>query len=258
MSAKNELDQYYTSEHVANLCWKRIEEFLRSQGCNLSDYKYIEPSAGTGAFLRDDLNISAYDLEPKDNRIHKADFLEVNECIKDKIVVGNPPFGFASNLALKFINHCASNDAKYICFILPKTFAKKVFQEKLDKRLHLRYQEHLPKKSFILDGNPYDVPCVFQIWELKEQFRNELIIKPHLTLGSETDYDFILRRVGGRAGKIISADAYTKSSSLYVKGDRNLVIKYAEEISKECVLTAGVKSITLKEINYIITSKEGE
>lgn len=257
MSNKNKLDQYYTAPHVASMCWFLIEQYLSRECIDVKSLEFVEPSAGSGAFLRGDLQIEAYDLEPKHNGIVEKDFLTV-ENLGGKVIVGNPPFGFASNLALKFINHCAKQKCEYVCFILPNTFRKKVFQDRVNEYLHLKLEYSLPKNSFILEGDRYDVPCVFQIWKLEDTPRGSLDVVEYLTLGCEEDYDFILRRVGGRAGKVISKEDYTKSSSLYVKGDVSLVHEFSDSILKEASMTAGVKSITLKEINYIITTNKSK
>lgn len=248
MSKKNKLDQYYTQPEIATECLNTLLEFLGSK-----DYNFVEPSAGTGNFLRPDLKWESYDLEPKIAGITKRDFLTV-EDLKGKVVVGNPPFGFASSLALKFINHSFEEGVEVVAFILPNTFKKVLFREKVTDQASMVLQKDLPKNSFILNGEEYNVPCVFQVWV--KSTRKPLVYNKYLTKGSEKDYDFLLRRVGGRAGRLISEAEFTKSSSLYVKGNKNYIDKYQDLINKEASYTAGVRSITLDEINYIITKGE--
>lgn len=254
MSKKNKLDQYYTKPVIADKCLDILLDYLETH-LGTKDYSFVEPSAGTGSFLREGLKWEAYDLEPKAPCIIKRDFFTV-EDLKGKIVVGNPPFGFASSLALKFLNHCAEHEAKVVAFILPKTFKKTLFQDKVSGKLHLIEEVDLPKDSFLLDGEEYDVPCVFQVWESRECLRDKSTFNKYFTKGSEDCYDFLLRRVGGRAGKILKPCEFTASSSLYVKGDVTFITKYQEEILEQASYTAGVKSITLDEINLIITKGE--
>jgi hypothetical protein len=248
MSKKNSLDQYYTRPEVAQYCLSLLTNYLGK-----TDYTFVEPSAGCGAFLDNSLTWEAYDLEPKHESVVKSDFFDIYD-LENKIVVGNPPFGFASSLALKFINHSEKYGATVIAFILPKTFKKVLFQEKVSHNLSVALEVDLPDNSFILNGVVYNVPCVFQIWVRKP--REVLKFNKYLEKGNPEDYDFTIRRVGGRAGKVISLDEFTASSSLYVKGDLNLIEKYQDLICKEASYTAGVMSITLDEINYIITNKE--
>src|SRR3989344_3173554 len=53
------LDQYNTMPEVAEYCWESLKKILEKDGVIMSNYKFIEPSAGTGAF---------YNLLPKDRR----------------------------------------------------------------------------------------------------------------------------------------------------------------------------------------------
>lgn len=251
MSKKNKLDQYYTKPDIALWCWDILQENLEDPESQI----YVEPSAGCGNFLIDGYTWEAYDLDPKEENIVRKDFFEVKD-LKGKVVVGNPPFGFASSLALRFINHCASYDAKIIAFILPRTFKKKLFQNKINTKLHLVEEVDLPSGSFLLEGKEYDVPCVFQIWKNTGVLRDPFRFYKYLTKGSKDSHDFIIRRVGGRAGKVLSDFEFTESSSLYVKGDVNFILKYQKEILQEASYTAGVKSITLDEINLIISMAE--
>lgn len=247
MSKKNKLDQYYTKASVAELCWNLIDEVIGRKP------KYVEPSAGLGVWLSGDRNIKAYDLEPKHNSIEKQDWLEFTGDLRGHTVVGNPPFGFSSSLAIKFINRSFELGADYVCFILPKTFMKKLFVDKnLTRKSELIFESELPKYSFILDGEPYDVPCVFQIYKCGH--REPIVYTNFLTKGSYDDYDFIMRRVGGRAGRELTLEEYTPSSSLLVKGDVRYLTTLKGEIVKVSSMTAGVKSITLAEINYLITN----
>lgn len=251
LSKKNRLDQYYTKPEIADWCWDRVIYQVR-------DYSktFVEPSAGKGVFLRDDLNIEAYDLEPKSEDIVEMDFLKYPvEDLEGKVVIGNPPFGWASSLAVKFINHCRYAD--FVCFILPKTFKKKLFQEsRIDKHLHLIGEWDLPKNSFILEDEEYDVPCCFQIWQRECFKRSDITIQNYVKEDSQGNR--FIRRVGGRAGKFVSAEEYTPSSTYRVSCSddvaKEIELLY-DKIKLEASNTAGVRSITLDEINYILTQE---
>lgn len=252
MSKKNKLDQYYTKPEIAEWCWERVMYQVRD-----SSRTFVEPSAGKGVFLRDNLNIEAYDLDPKEDNIVKMDFLEYPpQDLGGKVVIGNPPFGWASSLAVKFINHCRYAD--FVCFILPKTFKKKLFQEsRIDKHLHLVGEWDLPKNSFILEDEEYDVSCCFQIWQ-RECFK-----RPDITINCYVEEDDkgerFIRRVGGRAGRFVSAEEYTPSSTYRVSCSEGVVKDielFYDKIKMEASNTAGVRSITLDEINYILTQEK--
>jgi hypothetical protein len=120
-------DQIFTSKELATKCW---EIFQKHSKIHVSEYVFVEPSAGDGSFIGILPENSVFlDIEPRHPRVLKQDFLswipEVSENPKDTckkyVVFGNPPFGLRGNLALKFINH-SSTFADYTCFILPQMF----------------------------------------------------------------------------------------------------------------------------------------
>jgi hypothetical protein len=67
-----------------------------------------------------------------------------------------------------------------------------------------------------------------------------------------------VRRVGGRAGQIV--ETYTPSSTYMLASNFDTVEyfldKYKEEIKQVASYTAGVRSITVDEINLIISRGE--
>lgn len=200
---KSDLDQFYTSSHVAKLCYDQIWKLYSKQSFSL----YLEPSAGSGSFLMlmPEGRRLGLDLDPKNDEVQKMDFFEFLPP-KDKkkiITIGNPPFGKMCSLAVKFFNKAAKFSTT-IAFIIPKTFRKTSLQNKLDLRFHLKFDMDLPKNSFVFNGKEYDVPCCFQIWEKSKVKR--VISKVDLTnnffdFTSKEDANLAIRRVGGRAGK---------------------------------------------------------
>ena len=127
---RNTIDKFYTIINIVNKCIELIKENIDIKENDLC----IEPSAGNGSFITAIKslfrNYIFYDIEPENNEIIKQDYLEVDltTSLKDfnKIhVIGNPPFGRQSSLAIKFIKKsCEYCDT--ISFILPKSFKKKV------------------------------------------------------------------------------------------------------------------------------------
>jgi hypothetical protein len=73
-----------------------VSQTLEELGVNIEDYIFVEPSAGSGRFLpfMPTENYIAMDVEPMEDTIVKADFLDWKpDTTKKYIVVGNPPFG---------------------------------------------------------------------------------------------------------------------------------------------------------------------
>ena len=166
------IDQFYTNRDISHKCIKQFNTIL---DINADDI-LVEPSAGDGSFSdyfkEKDINIDTYDIEPKKDYIEKKNFLELDTTkyknTKNKIhTIGNPPFGRQSSLAKKFIKKCCEFSDS-ISFILPKSFRKETYQSAFTLNFHLIDEIDLGKNAFIIDGNPHNVPCVFQIW-LKKQ-----------------------------------------------------------------------------------------
>lgn len=172
MNKSRSLDQFYTKPEIAKLCYSFLTKYIKENSF------FIEPSAGNGSF---------YSILPKDSRIWIdlvpqyedvlfCDFFDFkfdnNLKLKYKqiITIGNPPFGKNSSLAIKFLNK-SELFSNLVAFILPKTFKKDSVINKINPYLHLLSELELPKNSFIFNGEPYDVPCVFQIWEKTTRIR---------------------------------------------------------------------------------------
>jgi hypothetical protein len=197
------LDKFYTRADIARDC---VAFFEAETGHDLDRgmNDIIEPSAGSGAFL-DALpaRTLGYDLDPEDGRVTQQDFLAL-ERSDPAVVIGNPPFGKAARLAVRFFN-TAAVFATHIGFIVPRSFEKASIQNRLDSRFHLRAEKRLPAQSFTFDGAPYDVPCIFQVWERLDTPRARLALPrthPDFDFVPRGQADFAFQRVGVRAGAL--------------------------------------------------------
>lgn len=248
----NSLDKFYTSASVADDFISFISSIV-----SLNCKDVLEPSAGSGILAerlkRIGSRVLAIDIEPDRENIIKQDFLTLTPEEID-IVVGNPPFGKNSSLAVKFFNVCADWSPEHICFILPNTFNKPRFWGRLDKRYSLIAKKQCPKNAFTFNGKSYDVPCVMQIWK---KAARDLSLPNKLEVFEEAcpyaDNIVFVRRVGGKAGCIVPT--YTRSSTYCLSGnDRavSLLKKYEQQFNKFSNNTAGVRSITLLEMEDII------
>lgn len=256
LGQKNILDKFYTNPQVAQECLNLL---------NLSDYDLIiEPSAGNGSFSSLIPNCLAMDIEPENNQILKKDFfLYMPENVKNVLVVGNPPFGQQSSLAIDFFNH-AAKFANTIAFILPKSFKKYSIQNKLNLYFYLEYEYNLSKNSFILNNQPYDVPCIFQIWIKKDQPRKKIILP---TTSIYFDFtkdiskaDFRIQRVGGNAGTAFLDKNGALSSNYYLINktdiELNTLINLLNQIEYDNIAdTVGPKSLPKGEMILKIEQK---
>lgn len=271
---RNIIDKFYTSKETVELCMGLQQKKLIINEEDLC----IEPSSGNGAFIKHikllNTNHRFYDLEPDnsktlENEIKKQDYLLLDlkkmELHKfGKIhVIGNPPFGRQSSLVIKFIKKSAEF-CDSISFILPKSFKKDSLKKHFPLKFHLILEKDLPDNSFEINNTPYNVPCVFQIWEKKEIDRKipkKLIPKNFKFVNKENNPDISFRRVGVNAGKIDKNSEDKSSQSHYFIKFENIQmdelfdklqsINYASKNN-----TVGPKSISkqelIKEFNMVL------
>lgn len=192
---EKKLGQFYTKPEIAKKCYDFVIDTLQ----NISKVQFIEPSAGTGSFfcLLPDKHIQynknkyktrlGFDIDPKENQIEKKDFL-IDDLDTDRIlprnrvvVIGNPPFGNRSKLAISFFNK-ATEYSNTIAFIVPLQFRKWSVHSKLDKEFKLIRELPLNKNSFTFKNKEYSVGCVFQIWtKSNTKYRNmRILTKPQI------------------------------------------------------------------------------
>jgi hypothetical protein len=182
---------------------------------------------------------------------------------RDIIVFGNPPFGKQSSLAKLFIKK-SCRFANIIAFILPKSFMKPSMFNTFDFKFHLIYSTELGKDSFIINGCKYDVPCVFQIWQKKEEYRvaiEKIISKGFKYVKSSEKYDMVFKRVGGLAGKCHKNDGtkFSIQSHYFIVLDDCYISQIDEIIEKinNHVFpsnTTGPRSLSKSEANIVINS----
>lgn len=165
-----DLDKYYTKPEIVRQCFSLFQPYVEPTAL------YIEPSAGSGAFLDvvSETNvIFGYDLVPEHPDIIQQDYLTASYedlvpegNYSDVVCIGNPPFGKKSKLAIDFLNQ-SLNYFGVVGFILPVQFRKWSAQKHIDTSAKLVLDETLPEDSFLLDGKNYNVRCCFQIWTTK-------------------------------------------------------------------------------------------
>lgn len=211
------LDKFYTIPSISEKCILKMGSLYRWSEWDL----VIEPSAGNGSFFTriPTERKLGMDISPEHKDIIKQDFFNYSPpstMCSNILVIGNPPFGKISSLAIKFFNH-ACEWANVVAFIVPKTFRRISVQNKLNRQFHLVFDEEIPMNpcSFY---PPMMVKCCFQIWEKREKNRslvelttthpdwNFLGFGPKDKKGQPTPIqgaDFAIRAYGGKCGEIV-------------------------------------------------------
>ena len=209
------LDKFYTIPTCSKKCIDKICELYDITKWDL----IIEPSAGNGSFLNQipSNNKIGIDILPENSNIIKQDFFDYSPPLNklNILVIGNPPFGKVSSLAIKFFNHSAKW-ANIIAFIVPRTFRKISIQNKLDNNFHLVYDEEITNNPCCFVPQMM-VKCCFQVWEKKETKRPIINLPTKhsdwefLKLGSKDikgqptpplNADFAMRAYGSNIGEI--------------------------------------------------------
>lgn len=238
------LDKFYTKPEVAKQCIEDVWKIREDWGL------VVEPSAGNGSFYNRIPATSkiGLDISPEATDIIEQDFFTfIPVTNQDILVIGNPPFGKNSSLAIRFFNH-ASQWAEMIAFIVPRTFRKISLQNRLDLNFHLIHERELSTKPCCFEP-PMMVKCCFQIWQ-RNAIPRRILVQPtthpdwiFLPYGPKDGRgqptppqgaEFALRAYGGRCGEICEThlqDLRPKSWH-WIKAciDKNLLINRFQQL----------------------------
>ena len=264
------LDKFYTNSDTVDLCMKKVYEKYKPEEFNLT----IEPSAGNGSFVDKIIgNRIALDISPERYDIIKQDYFDFLPQLDKILVVGNPPFGKVSSLAVKFFNHSAKF-ADVIAFVVPRTFRRVSIQNRLSLDFVLVDDITLPIKPCCFSV-PVDVKCCFQIWE-RVRTPRECVNLPmnhedfeFLKLGKKDEHgqptvpmdaDFAIRAYGGACGEIkediknLSAKSwhFIKSNSKVSKED--LITRFKKLDYSMSTDTSRQNSIGRSDLVYLYTT----
>ena len=268
----NKLDQFYTNNNIALKCYDKLKEIVR-----LDDYDiHLEPSAGSGSFfnIMDTIKKVGIDISPKNKDITKMDFFDYNAISNKKyLVIGNPPFGKISSLAVKFFNNSAEF-ADCIAFIIPRTFKRVSIQNKLNLNFELIYNEDLPITPCCFTPK-MTAKCSFQIW-IKTDKQRKIVIydKSHpdfkfIKHGPKdsknqptppTNADFVIKAYGSNCGEIVNENlnSLRPKSWHWIKSNINIELlkkRFNEldySISKD---TVRQDSLGQQELIYLYKTK---
>lgn len=168
------------------------------------------------------------------------------------IIIGNPPYGKNSNLAVEFLNLAATLSTN-IHYVLPRTFRKESVQNRLDSCLHLMYDQTVDDNVF-----PGTIVTCYQIWQVKANPR-----EPINGRRTHADFDFVdiasanvcIGRVGnGPCGKVFleGFDNRSVNTHYFLKAKDATVIQKMQSLStlfrKTALNTVGMPSLSKSEL----------
>ena len=206
-------EQYFTPVILAERCLSFVNDLFPIADFDL----VVEPSAGAGAFYRrlPRHNRVGLDIAPQLADLVTADFLSwLPEQPSGRILtIGNPPFGQRAAIAFEFLEH-AAEFSQVIAMILPRSFNKYTFQNRMPGRFHL--VDAFDCDTFVTpEGKPVSVSTTFQIWEKRDQVRLKVLppdshphfemkhahlsrISPQQLSYLQANYDFAIPQVGSK------------------------------------------------------------
>ena len=177
------LEQFFTGRALAQRCVAAVNARFPLAGFDL----ILEPSAGDGAFwsLLPAKTRVGIDLAPAADGIAEADFTqwEPPQQGADTLTIGNPPFGRRGCIAMAFFAR-ACEFSRVVAFILPRSFRKDTFLNRVDRRFHLIHQEDCDEFRVPPDDRPVRINAVFQVWARQQQPR-DIIQRP----GEHDDFE---------------------------------------------------------------------
>lgn len=255
-------EQFYTPPAVAEQVVARVLDLIPDAHTR----PWLEPAAGTGAFLTAAYaagitDVLAYDIDPRHPDITEANFLTQTPDLTGAITVTNPPFGRNNALSVPFFNHAANYSAA-ITFIVPRSWRKWSVQNRLDRRFHLIDDTDLDINYVTTDGTPISTrsmlrTCV-QTWQRRNTLR-DLITVPDPGIIAKTtpeDADVALTIFGYGCGTVrTNFPRHKVSTQMYLRllHPRALEALEAVNYSRFSRNVAYTQALSLPEINYLLT-----
>lgn len=171
--------------------------------------------------------------------------------MKFDLLIGNPPYGKNSNLAIKFLNLGARLSSQ-VRYVLPRTFRKVSVQNKIDARLHLVHDQTVPDHMF-----PDTIVTCFQVWEsrsLPRQLIEKTTHHPDLEFVTPDQATVCVGRVGGGpCGKVFVGGFEHRSvnTHYFIRAAPSVVSclqKLSDQFRKAGAQTVGMPSLSKHEL----------
>ena len=139
--------------------------------------------------------------------------------MKFDVVLGNPPYGVAANMAIKFVNKAAEH-CDDVRMVLPASFQRDSVQNRINTDFQLVIDNRLPDKTF-----PRSITTVYQRWVRSDTPRKKVEMHkthPDFTFLKYKDRDQATLFIGGAgagpSGKVkLEGYDHYKPGHYYVK-----------------------------------------
>ena len=202
-------EQFYTPLETARTVVAHVLETIP----DARNRTWLEPSAGTGAFIEalrehDITDVIALDIEPHHPQVIQQDFLAWTTHRNDLIAIGNPPFGRNNALSIPFFNHCATMCTD-IAFIVPRSWHKWSVTNRMDMGFTLRDDTELSISYVDRFGehgySSNHLKTCLQIWSRTDTPRTLIKIEDrgYISKVSPAEADIALKVFGYGCGTLV-------------------------------------------------------
>jgi predicted RNA methylase len=254
-------EQFYTPTALAD----RLVGEVVARVTDFHTRTVLEPAGGTGAFVdaadrAGAARILSIDIEPKHEKVSRADFLEHVVPEHNAITISNPPFGRNNSLSIPFFNR-AADYSEYICFIVPRSWRKWSVINRLDRRFELVHDEDLQIDYEDEDGKRLVVQnrlnTCFQIWRRSATPRPLVRVVDNgiVTKTSSQLADVALTVFGFNCGRVRTEfERRANSTQMFLKLNHPDALKALQtaDFSRFYKNTAYTEALSLQEINYLL------
>ncbi|MEI6405724.1 MAG: hypothetical protein WCO64_08140 [Actinomycetes bacterium] len=203
-------EQFYTPPDTAAWVVDRVLATIP----NTRKKTWLEPSAGTGAFI-DALaackitDVIGIDIEPHHRSVVTGDFLSWTTQAHGMVAVGNPPFGRNNALSIPFFNHAATM-CDVIAFIVPRSWRKWSVTNRLDRSFQLIVDEDLSINYVNVAGvdvyGKNNLQTCLQIWKKSTVLRDLVKVPDSVYVSKSTpqNADIAMRVFGYGCGTVLT------------------------------------------------------
>lgn len=266
---KTGLEQFYTPDKLA----EQITRYcIETVGVD-TNVRWIEPAAGSGAFVRAAKtcgvkDIIAYDIDPAENTggltIEQRDFLAATTSTEHaKVCITNPPFGRNHSLSVPFFNKLAQT-CDIIAFIVPRSWRKWSVTNRLDLKF-VKIADLDLQVTYVSDsGTPLttstSLNTILQIWARSETPRARQpnptpesrfeVVKPHEANATLTLF--------GRGCGTVRTEFEPKpnTTQMFLKATDDIIARLKKcDLSPFYSQVAYVEALSRKEIDYALEAQ---